>query len=731
MKKLNYLLIFLLIFFTSCETEMDKYYKLPDNLKGNSWEVLEAKGNFSIFLDAVSRTSFKDLVQGKGQITVMAPTDDAFKKFFASRKINSINDLSAEELEKIIAYHLVYYSFSKERFENYHPGGIEAELNTTQPGLYYKFRTKSRDQISTAVDLADNGNTKKIIHKDRFLPVFSYNLFSSKKIEAKRNYEYFYPNSVWQGDNGFNVSNATVNEYALVTDNGYVYTLNEVIEPLETIHKGLALESDYNNFKEIYDRFINFRYDAASTTAYGKGDSLYLHYHFVLPAIASEWTNDVTSATLDYAQLSSLSRNAMNVFAPTNAALTAFYDKYWKPYYGDAGIQKVNFTPLLALLTNHVSGGDLLFPETILAGNIKTTWGTPIVFDPYQVKLKKMCVNGALYGLDQALVPPMFEKVTSPMYCDPAYNMFLDMSGEYINILLSDENQFNVFYPSDNMISSFTTLGGSMIQFVNTNPNLFGSQEIQIEGLDGMERMKVTQKRSFAGNHITIKKMTSRGDEAIYRTLNPFNYIYLKGNQVYSSALYNAGMTPPAFKEIGTWSNGKGYALEGEASALVPETSQFKDIIASPASCPPEFTAFNWLIEASAAHKTVPPFNFLQGNRFIAFIPIQKVVEDDFLVGKIPWFPSSTVLNFLKYYFIDVNASNLLEYPFPGAGISGELTTFRRNANGEPSKLTLIDTGNGLQVKDSKGNVANVVSYFPKMYADGAAYLIDGILSAE
>ena len=34
-------------------------------------------------------------------------------------------------------------------------------------------------------------------------------------------------------------------------------------------------------------------------------------------------------------------------------------------------------------------------------------------------------------------------------------------------------------------------------------------------------------------------------------------------------------------------------------------------------------------------------------------------------------------------------------------------------------------------LKDSKGNVANVVSYFPKMYADGAAYLIDGILSVE
>lgn len=731
MKKLNYLLIFFMFIFTACESEMDKYYKLPDNLKGNAWEVLEAKGNFTIFLDAVSKTPFNDLVQGKGQITVMAPTDDAFKAFFADRNISSINDLSAAELEKIIAYHLVYYSFSKERFENYHPGGIEAELNTNQPGLFYKFRTKSRDAISTAIDIADNAGSKKIIHKDRFLPVFSHNLFKTKKINAKQNYEYFYPNSVWQGDNGFNVSNATVNEYAIVTDNGYVYTLNQVIEPLETIHKQLSNEPDYNHFKEIYDRFINFRYDAASTTAYGKGDSLFLHYHFVLPAIASEWTNDVNSPVLDYAQLSNLSRNAMNVFAPNNNALTAFYNKYWQPYYNDAGIQNVNFTPLLAFLTNHVSGGDLLFPETILGGDIKTSWGTPIVFDPYQAKMKKMCVNGAIYGLDNAIIPPMFEKVTSPMYCNPAYNMFLDMSQEYINILLSDENQFKVFYPSDEMISSFTTMGGAMIQYVNMNPYLYGAQEIQIEGMDGMERMKVTQKKSFSGNHIAIKKMSQKGDEAIYRTLNPYNYIYVKGDEIYSSAIYNAGMIPPTFSEIGTWSNGTGYALQGEASALVPETSQFKDIVASPASCPPEFTAFNWLIEASAAHKTVPPFNFLQGNRFIALIPLQSVVEADFSVGKIPWFPSSAVMDFLKYYFIDINASNLLDYPFPGAGVDGELITFKKNTAGEAMKLTLIDTGTGLQIKDGKGNVANVVSYFPKMYADGAAYLIDGILEAE
>nr|WP_321517481.1 fasciclin domain-containing protein [uncultured Bacteroides sp.] len=729
MKKKSIFFACILFLFTSCNSEMDKYYELPSWLKGNSWEVLEAKGNFSIFLKGVEKTSYKELVQGKGQITVMAPTDDAFKAYFAKRKINSLDDLSANELDKLIAYHLVYYSFTKERFENYSPEGIDAESETTSPGLFYKFRTKSRDAITSETDSTDNKRVKMVMHKERFLPVFSSNLFNSKHIDAKSNYEYFYPTSTWSGDKGFNVSNATVNEYSIVTDNGYVYTLNQVVDPLETIYSKLSGSADYSTFRNIYDKFINYKYDASSTASYGKGDSLFVHYHTSLPAIASEWTNDLNSSVSDYAQLSNLSKKAMNVFAPDNTSLQTFYDKYWRPYYGNSGINNVNFVPLLALLSNHVNNGEVLFPETIESGKVVTSWVTPIVFDTKSAKLRQMCVNGTLYGLDHVIVPPMFEKVTAPMFCNPEYNMFLDMSSSYIDILLSDQNQFKVFYPTDNMIVNHTTYAGASMKYINTNSKKYGSQEIQIEGLNGLETMKYTQKKILSGNHIVIKTMSSRDDETIYKTISPFNYIYSKGNNIYSSATYNSGAEAPTFKKINSWSNGTAYALEGDASALVPEFSQFKDVVTSAVACPSEFSGFSTLIGTSGLAKSVPAFNFLQGNRFIVLIPTQKAITDASSAGKIP--PTTKLADFLKYYFVDVNSSNLLDYPFPGANVKGELTTFRYLPNGQMAKLTLIDTGSGLKIKDSKGNTVNVVSYFPKIYSDGAAYLIDGILEVE
>jgi uncharacterized surface protein with fasciclin (FAS1) repeats len=250
LKKRILCIVSLVLLLTSCVSEFEKYYTTPDWLKGNAWEVLEKRGNFKLFLAAVERSSFKDLVQGKGQITVLAPSDDAFQAYLDKKGYASVNDIPTEngELDKLIGYHLVYYSFSKNAFEDYKPDGIES-VNPFK-GIYYKFRTKSRDGISWEKNpTTDQDDSVRVMHKDRFLPVFSHNLFSSMAIDAKSNYEFFYPESTWTGDEGFNVSNASVTEYAIITDNGYVYVVNKVIEPLETVYTELTKSADFSLIK--------------------------------------------------------------------------------------------------------------------------------------------------------------------------------------------------------------------------------------------------------------------------------------------------------------------------------------------------------------------------------------------------------------------------------------------------------------------------------------------------
>ena len=122
-----------------------------------------------------------------------------------------------------------------------------------------------------------------------------------------------------------------------------------------------------------------------------------------------------------------------------------------------------------------------------------------------------------------------------------------------------------------------------------------------------------------------------------------------------------------------------------------------------------------------------PPFHFLQGERFIVFVPTNEAIYNNF--SKIPLTPS-ILSRFMMYYFVNVNESSLGDYPFPGTNSGGELVTFRSREGGK-ARLTLIDAGDKLQVRDAKGNTVDVVGVFPRIYNDGAAYVIDGILEPE
>jgi len=758
-RKWTPILVCILLSFTSCETELEKYYATPDWLKGNSWEVLEKKGDFKLFLAAVEKSSFKDLVQGKGLVTVMAPTDLAFREYLKAHNYDTttVNDIPASQIDKLVGFHLLFYSFNKETFENYKPDGIES--TNLLAGMYYKFRTKSREPISVELD-PTTGKYHKVIHNDRFLPVFSYNFFNSLKIDAKTNYEFFYPNSTWTGANGFNISNASVKEYGIVSDNGYVYTIDKVLDPLETIYTNLKNDDNYSQFTNAYERFAAYQYDAIATADYGKGDSLYVkNYSVVLPPIASEWP--VSS----YRSLAELSSSGYNVIAPDNLAMQAFYEKYWQKPYKDKGLDSVNFEPLLALLDNHVFSSTVLFPEQFEAGIIKLSTGSGISFNRSEVQKKNICVNGSVYGLNKIVVPPMFEKVTAPMYCDPSYNMILNImkNSGYIPTLTSDAIKFEIFYPLDSMIVKNSNLDGKAISYLNTNSKQYGAQAVTIEGDAGPTNMSVSQKKKFAGAHITTGIIASRGSETIYRTMLPFNYIYTKDDSVYSSTLLNLKMAAaaavaaaktasevsaaatavasaasktPKFSIIGDWSNGRAYALLGEtAMALTPEYNQFRALTTTTA--PKNISTFISYAGVAGLTNLIPPYSsFMQGERFILLVPPTASLLAGYNALPKPTGSSRPTVDqvaaFLKSYFINVSSSNLLDYPFPGANVQGTLVSFGKKSDGKtPVTFTLVDRGTELVIIDAKGKEIKVTSYLPYIYDDGAVYQIDNLLSVE
>jgi hypothetical protein len=223
--------------------------------------------------------------------------------------------------------------------------------------------------------------------------------------------------------------------------------------------------------------------------------------------------------------------------------------------------------------------------------------------------------------------------------------------------------------------------------------------------------------------------MTTVGNKKVYKTMNSFQYLMVEDDaRAYSSHVFNNYQnTPSVISHIKQSYNGKSYKIDSENSmALIPDFSLFKEQITK--NTPAGFEKFKELVEQAQLHLQSPPFNFLLGDRFIVFVPTNEALEAG--AAKIPKDNQSALIEYLKYYFVNVSQSSLNDYPFPGAGIQGTLSTFK-NINNRNAKLSLIDTGNGLMVRDEKGKTVNVVGVFPRIYNDGAAYVIDGLLDLE
>lgn len=736
-------LIGLMLLFNSCQSNFDEYYELPSWLNGNAWEVLEGKGNYSLFLEGVDKVGYKALVNGKGVITVMAPSDSAMQVYMKANGYSSIDNWYTQDpqgLSSLITYHLIYYSFDKDMFMDYKPDGVESDKENLEAGLYFKFRTKSRDLTETVTDPI-SGKTLSLLHKEKFLPVLSENLFITKGIATKYNYEYFYPSTTWSGSDGFMVSNASVNDYAISTDNGYVYTINKVLEPLKTVYSTMAANSNYSDFKSIYDKFINYTYDAQGTADYGNGDSLYLHYFNSLPQIASEWS---VNGTNDYKELGPLSKNGFNAFAPSNSALESFFNSFFKPY-GYSSLTDLNFTPLNILILSHVNTGSLVFPEEISKGNIIASDGSTVSFNPSNVNAASMCSNGCFYGLNGMITSPYFTSVSGAVLQNPDYKIFMEIikGSGYLTSLTSQTQDFHFFIPDDNILADYTTIDGKKIQYVNSTPLVYNSDEVQIEGDNvDWESMSTAIKKIISGVCIGAKQIGSLGDEIAYRTLNSFDYVFTNRSKIYSTHAYNTDhlssstvgtVSVPTFSKIDeTWTNGTAYKMSGEASSPISETRTFKEIFSagSDAECPTYFKLFHTLFLHSSLAATTPAMSFLQGERYILLVPTDAVVTAGIKAKTIPTSAGPKIDSFFKGYFVSISQSGLSDYLFPGQSKSGTLATYKTNDSGETCNLKYSSTSTGLTFSDGT-NTVNAINTFPYVYADCAVYYIDGLLDAE
>lgn len=768
--------LLLSLIFTSCN--IDDYFETPEWLKGSIYEVLESRGDYRIFLKGVDLAGMKPMLNGKSILTVMAPNDSAFTAYLATyHGGKSIESLPKAELTRLIGFHVLYYSFNKDKLLNFRPAegdGATEEQKNVNAGLYYKFRTQSRDDITIEKDTA--GKDVSVYHLDRFLPVFSYRMFQTKQIDAKRNYEYFFPNTPWKDSRGFNVANATVKEYALIASNGYIYDIDRVLHPLETIYKELSSRSEFSDFMLLYDAYQYYQLDQNLTLEYGNGVDLYQHYHSSpLANIACEWP------VTDYRMVDRLSLQSYSVFAPNNTALRSFFDDYWR-VGGYSSLDEVSKTSVNYLLYNCVYSSSIVFPEEITRGQIKNSYGTIIKFDvdAVQPSNRKICVNGALYGLDVLTPPAMFGSVTGPAFQYKKYSNFLDMlsTSDLVLTLCSDQTRYLMLYPSNDLMSAAGITKNADGYLYKSGARLSsGSQQnyvfAHVVSLDGTTGSYQTLPAS--GNHV-------------FRTLSPSMnlYWYMKDGKITNCVKHNELLFMPGITEDQVycsltelnfrdgWTNGKCYSYSNATNPFVFEGSQANAIygkyipmmIGNRNNASTLYYGFIQLLDKSGLMDVESQSVLPVVESCLMLVPTTAAVKQGIIEGKVPgisttnttidapdFFANCTVTNAetLKYYmlqyFMPLSTAIISNFPYVGwqENIPGGLPTLQsfdvKLESGKvvvkTTKITITDANQKLSVRVINsdgvptGNWVDVIDnyhYFPFVFDDGCVHFLKSVL---
>lgn len=763
------LLLFLAVF-ASCEDKLGEYYEKPEWLKGNIYQILQEDGKYTIFLKGIDLAGYKQMVNGKSILTVMAPSDSAFQIYLQEKyQTQKIEDLSVDEIRKLIGFHIMYYAFSTDKLVNFRPGeGDDATFEELlkNAGLYYKHRTKSMDKITVEWDKT-RGDSVKVFHQERFLPVFSTKFFNTKQIDANYNYEYFFPGTNWTGgDSGFNVANASVQEYQVIASNGYVFKVDKVIRPLETIYTELKSKPEYSTFISLYNKYEYYAEEPDLSLQYGNGSKLFQHYHKApLANIACEWP------VIDYSNMTSLSYASYSVFAPNNKAISDFFNNYWK-IGGYDSLPQVSSESIEYLLFNCVYSESVVFPEEIQKGRIKNSYGTVVSFDVDKVPAKNriMCVNGALYGLDELAAPTMFTSVTGPAFQYKKYGYFLKMlkASNLTMTLCSDETRYITLMPSNAQIESIgitTNRDGNLIMngallSSSVLTNYVYAHTVSLDATPGNYSQLPT-----TGNHVL-------------RTLSPTSnmYWYVKDGKITNNVLFNEMIFPGniadenrIFRNVEelkfkgeSWTNGKSYSYDSLLFEGAYTRSNYKNFQGlmynnrSDVNLP--YHGFVQLLQKAGMYNA-QTFNFIFED-YIAFVPVTDAVKnallnnnipgikaDEALIANeaVPFFDRFTVTDaeqlkqYLLAYFIPESTAGVSNYPFLGWGevlTKGLPTLDVKEVLDENSKLTLVttmmdvqDTGSKLRVRlikdgSSWKDVVNNYYYFPFVFEDGCVHFI-------
>ncbi|WP_440824001.1 fasciclin domain-containing protein [Pedobacter sp. 22163] len=464
----NLTIIFIL---SACrKKEFDEFYGRPETLADPIYQQLQAKGNFTRFLECIDKSGYKETLSKAGSWTVFAPTDVAFATYMTE---NNLTEINATLASAIVRYSMTYDGEKVERLsDNLTAKGFVKNVGFRRRTVYYDFVYDGVDNDGKAIKVIAgnrNGTYLPTDFNNKNLPYFLSPFVTFAGISAL-DYNYFYPNTEYTGKN---VGPGKIIEQDIVAENGVIHIVDKVLTPPQSIDQYIGAKAQYGAFKSLLDKYVSYNVNTDITHRYqvltGKSDNVYVKNYSVLLGFSPNNENYLKDDAND-AQI-----GMYTIFAPTDDAVEA-YAKVLLKYYAKNRLQPGNYkaqlNELFSLRSDIIRDfiNSHLYRTTVWPSKFNTVnsfLGEATKLTPANVVDKQFLSNGLFYGVNAAQNANVFSTVYGKVNLDPTYYIMkqaLDVLGyaipiktaslKYIVIPIPDATLVNLgfsydpFYPS-------------------------------------------------------------------------------------------------------------------------------------------------------------------------------------------------------------------------------------------------------------------------------------------
>ncbi len=449
----------LLVIMVSCSDKADDpYFARPDSLASPIYQRLEEEGNFDLFLKCIDKSGYADVLSRAGYYTLFAPNNEAVEAYLQENNYESVDAISDSVAQKIVGYSLLFTAYQYSSIDDVHNSGGSYTYDRAfrRKTNYYKgvydgnslnlgdIKVIDINMVMDEDDVA-NGTIPTLNSDDnsyKYIPVFTSDFMSRVGI-SDFDYNYFFPN-VTLGD--FNVLDASVVDSNIMAENGYIHTVNKVLEPLINLEEMLEGRDEYTMFKEVLDKYLvnyntapeDFLQRYASYT--GSSENVYVKSYPYLEFAPNTETMDA-GTTVGQDQM-----NSLTMFVPTNEAIQKFYDEKFLTYYGS--LDYMGQELISDFINSH------LFTSTVWPSRFELA---ETKFTDADIIEAKMASNGLFYGTNRVQESDDFFTVYGEINLNPNYSLMLQaLKDNDLQYVIKNSNiDYTVFMVPDSIMLAY------------------------------------------------------------------------------------------------------------------------------------------------------------------------------------------------------------------------------------------------------------------------------------